>query len=125
MYLFLSTIYLNSKGELDPREIIHLYPDMLREEFQSQLHQVNKSRDLQELRQEDRNMFHHYLGFLGDFLKAIRGTEQAMKCSKEVDSALLRLYVDLSDSENLQLLVGFPNKCSLDHCIPILVQHNR
>ncbi|XP_029316686.1 LOW QUALITY PROTEIN: transforming growth factor-beta receptor-associated protein 1 [Cottoperca gobio] len=115
-------------GELDPREIIRLYPDMqscLSEDFQSQLDQVNKGRDLQVLCQEDRNTFHHYLAFLGDFLRAVKGTEQGLKCSTEVDCALLRLYVELGDTENLQQLVAFPNECRLDHCVPVLEQHNR
>ncbi|XP_059209655.1 transforming growth factor-beta receptor-associated protein 1 [Centropristis striata] len=115
-------------GELDPREIIRLYPDMqpcLSEDFQSQLDQVNKARDLRVLCQEDRNTFHHYLAFLGDFLTAVRGSEQSLQCSKEVDCALLRLYVELGDTENLQQLVAEPNECSLEHCAPVLEQHNR
>ncbi|XP_042356083.1 transforming growth factor-beta receptor-associated protein 1 [Plectropomus leopardus] len=115
-------------GELDPREIIRLYPDMqscLRESFQSQLDQVNKGRDLKVLSKEDKNTFHHYLAFLGDFLSAVRGTEQGLKCVQEVDCALLRLYVELGDTENLQQLVAFPNACRLDHCVPVLEQHNR
>ncbi|XP_035529185.1 transforming growth factor-beta receptor-associated protein 1 [Morone saxatilis] len=116
------------KGELDPREIIRLYPDMqfsLIEDFQSQLDQVNKGRDLQVLWQKDRNSFHHYLGFLGDFLIAVREMEQGLKCIKEVDCALLRLYVELGDTENLQQLVTFPNECRLQHCASVLEQHNR
>ncbi|XP_022056793.2 transforming growth factor-beta receptor-associated protein 1 isoform X2 [Acanthochromis polyacanthus] len=116
------------KGELDPREIIRLYPGMqlcLGEDFQSHLDQVNKGRDLQVLWQDDRNTFHHYLAFLGDFLRAVRGTEQGLKCSKEVDGALLRLYVELGDTENLLQLVDSPNECSLDQCVPVLEQHNR
>ncbi|XP_031166128.1 transforming growth factor-beta receptor-associated protein 1 isoform X2 [Sander lucioperca] len=115
-------------GELDPREIIHLYPDMqscLSEDFKSQLDQVNKGRDLQVLCQKYRNTFHHYLAFLGDFLRAVRGTEQGLKCTQEVDCALLRLYLELGDTENLQQLVASPNECRLDHCVPVLEQHNR
>ncbi|XP_032365134.1 transforming growth factor-beta receptor-associated protein 1 isoform X1 [Etheostoma spectabile] len=115
-------------GELDPREIIHLYPDMqscLSEDFKSQLDQVNKGRDLQVLCQENRNTFHQYLAFLGDFLRAVRGTEQGLKCTQEVDCALLRLYLELGDTENLQQLVASPNECRLDHCVPVLEQHNR
>ncbi|XP_008275130.1 transforming growth factor-beta receptor-associated protein 1 [Stegastes partitus] len=116
------------KGELDPREIIRLYPGTqlcLSEDFQSRLDQVNKGRDLQVLWQEDRNTFHHYLAFLGDFLRAVSETEQGLKCSKEVDGALLRLYVELGDTENLLQLVASPNECSLDQCVPVLEQHNR
>ncbi|XP_039993526.1 transforming growth factor-beta receptor-associated protein 1 [Xiphias gladius] len=116
------------KCELDPREIIRLYPDMqscLSEDFQSKVDQVNKGRDLQVLWQEDRDTFHHYLAFLGDFLSAVRGTEQDLKCTTEVDCALLRLYTELGDTENLQQLVTFPNECRLDHCVPVLERHNR
>uniref|UniRef100_UPI0037E75153 transforming growth factor-beta receptor-associated protein 1 n=1 Tax=Semicossyphus pulcher TaxID=241346 RepID=UPI0037E75153 len=116
------------KGELDPREIIRLYPDVqpvLGEDFQSQLDQANKARDLQALWQEDRNTFHHYLLFLGDFLRAVRGTERGLRSSKEVDSALLRLYVALGDNENLQQLLASSNECRLDHCVPFLERHNR
>uniref|UniRef100_A0A3P8T7D0 Si:ch211-266g18.9 n=1 Tax=Amphiprion percula TaxID=161767 RepID=A0A3P8T7D0_AMPPE len=115
------------KGELDPREIIRLYPGMqlcLGEDFQSHLDQVNKGRDLQVLWQDDRNTFHRYLAFLGDFLRAVRGTEQGLKCSKEVDGALLRLYVEPGDTENLLQLVDSP-ECSLNECVPVLEQHNR
>ncbi|XP_053191881.1 transforming growth factor-beta receptor-associated protein 1 [Scomber japonicus] len=116
------------KGELDPREIIRLYPNMqscVSGDFQSQLDQMNKSRDLQVLWQEDRSTFYHYLAFLGDFLRAVRDMEQGLKCSEEVDCALLRLYTEQTDSENLQQLVAFPNACSLDYCVPVLEQHNR
>lgn len=119
---------MSSKGELDPREIICLYPAIqscLSEDFQSQLDQVNKGRDLQVLWQEDRITFHHYLGFLGDFLRAVREMEQSLECIKEVDCALLRLYVELEDTENLQQLVDLPNECWLDYCVPVLEQHNR
>uniref|UniRef100_A0A3Q0SAW6 Si:ch211-266g18.9 n=1 Tax=Amphilophus citrinellus TaxID=61819 RepID=A0A3Q0SAW6_AMPCI len=114
------------KGELDPREIIRLYPDIcLSVDFQSHLDQINKGRDLQVLEKEDRNKFHRYLAFLGDFLRAVKGTEQGLKCSKEVDSTLLRLYIEMEDGEKLQQLVAFPNNCSLDLCVPLLEQSQR
>ncbi|XP_071758329.2 transforming growth factor-beta receptor-associated protein 1 [Centroberyx gerrardi] len=116
------------KGELDPREIISLYPDMepcVGEAFQSQLDQVSKGRDLQVLRQEDRTTFHHYLDFLGDFLREVRGMEQGLRCSEEVDCALLRLYAEQGDTDNLQQLVASPNACRLDYCVSVLEQHNR
>uniref|UniRef100_A0A3Q3H2I4 Si:ch211-266g18.9 n=1 Tax=Labrus bergylta TaxID=56723 RepID=A0A3Q3H2I4_9LABR len=116
------------KGGLDPREIIRLHPDIQCgqcEDFQSRLDQENKARDLQALWQEDRNALHHYLVFLGDFLRAVRGTERGLECSREVDCALLRLYAELGEDENLQQLVAFPNECRLDHCVPVLERHNR
>lgn len=119
---------LNSKGELDPREIIRLYPQIqpcLGDDFQSRPDQVSKAADLRLLWREDRNTFRHYLCFLGDFLRAVRETPQGLGCSKEVDCALLRLYVELGDTENLQQLVTSPNACELEHCVPVLEQHNR
>ncbi|XP_076021675.1 transforming growth factor-beta receptor-associated protein 1 isoform X2 [Genypterus blacodes] len=117
------------KGELDPREIISLYPDMescLGENFQSQLDRASRGRDLRALRQEDRNTFHRYLDFLGDFLRAFsRGKEQSVGCRKEVDCALLRLYAELGDVDKLQQLLAFPNGCRLDDSVPVLQQHNR
>ncbi|TNN37117.1 Four and a half LIM domains protein 2 [Liparis tanakae] len=119
---------LFTTGELDPRELICLYPGIqvcLSEDFQSQLEPRNRSRDLQALRLEDRHSFHLYLAFLGDFLRAVRGTERGLQCSEEVDCALLRLYVELQDTENLQQLVMCTNACRLDHCLPVLEQHSR
>ncbi|XP_068195723.1 transforming growth factor-beta receptor-associated protein 1 [Antennarius striatus] len=116
------------KCELDPREVISLYPDIrscLSEDFQSQQDQMNKTRALQEHWEEDRNTFHHYLGFLGDFLTEVRGTQPGLKCIKEVDCALVRLYVELEDTKNLQQLLAIPNMCDLDHCAPFLEENKR
>ncbi|XP_028995895.1 transforming growth factor-beta receptor-associated protein 1 [Betta splendens] len=116
------------KGELDPREIIHLFPGMrslLCGDFQPQYDGVNKGRALQVLWQDDSSALHRYLAFLGEFLRAVSSTERGLRCGKEVDSALLRLYTELGDAENLQQLAEMPNKCLLDHCVPVLEQHNR
>uniref|UniRef100_A0A673CRG6 Si:ch211-266g18.9 n=1 Tax=Sphaeramia orbicularis TaxID=375764 RepID=A0A673CRG6_9TELE len=116
------------KGELDPREIISLYPDVkscLSADFQSHLDQVNKHRDLEVLWQEDRNTFYHYQAFLGDFLRGVRETQQDLRCRKEVDCALLWLYAEQDDTGNLLQLVTFPNECCLDQCVPVLQQHKR
>lgn len=120
--------FLNSKGELDPREIISLYPDMepcLCEAFHSTPLQVSRARDLRLLRQEDSTTFHHYLCFLGDFLRVVRGMEQGLTCSTEVDCALLRIYTEQGDTEHLRQLVESPNACRLDYCVPFLEQHKR
>ncbi|KAM6912597.1 transforming growth factor-beta receptor-associated protein 1 [Xenentodon cancila] len=116
------------KGELDPREIIHACLHMwpcLSAGFQSQFDRVNNRRDLKVIWQEDRETFHRYLAFLGDFLREVRGTARGLACIKQVDGALLWLYVQLEDAESLQQLVDFPNECSLEHCVPVLEQHNR
>ncbi|KAM3870976.1 transforming growth factor-beta receptor-associated protein 1 [Diretmus argenteus] len=124
---FLEAKDLFIKGELDPREIISLYPDMescLSEAFQSQIVQAGKGGDLRVLR-EDGATYQRYLDFLGDFLREIREMEQGLRCSKEVDSALLRLYAVQGDAEALGQLVTYPNACRLDYCVPVLEQHNR
>lgn len=91
----------------------------------SQLLQKNKNNDLQARWEEDRNVFLGYLYFLEEFLRTIRDAQQGLMCIKEVDSALLRLYVELRDAENLHQFVASPNKCDLDICVPVLEQHKR
>ncbi|XP_041710314.1 transforming growth factor-beta receptor-associated protein 1 [Coregonus clupeaformis] len=115
------------KGELDPREIISLYPEMepLSETFQSQLVKVNNAKELLALRQEDRTTFQQYLDFLGDFLKVVRGTEQGVGCSEDIDNAQLRIYTEQGDREDLDELVSSPNSCSIDKCVPLLELHKR
>ncbi|XP_056152463.1 transforming growth factor-beta receptor-associated protein 1 [Lampris incognitus] len=116
------------KAELDPREIIGLYPDMescLGEAFHTQLVRVVKRKDLQLLRQADSAAFHRYLDFLGNFLRAVRGMEQGRKCAQEVDCTLLTLYAEQGHNEYLESLVASPNACRLDYCTPFLEQHHR
>ncbi|KAM8833354.1 transforming growth factor-beta receptor-associated protein 1 [Synchiropus picturatus] len=116
------------QGELDPREIIHLYPgvrSVLLQDFHSGYDQDDKRRHLQARWGADRGSRDAYLTFLGDFLSTARGTEAALHCSTEVDSALLRLYTEQGDSERLQGLASSPNSCSLDMCGPVLEEHNR
>ncbi|KAM4625849.1 transforming growth factor-beta receptor-associated protein 1 [Polymixia lowei] len=116
------------EGELDPVEIISLYPDMepcLDKAFHTQLVQVSQVRDLRVLKQEDSAAFSCYLGFLGDFLNAVRGKEPGLKRVKEVDCALLRVYTEQGDTECLGQLLASPNACRLDYCVPVLEHHNR
>lgn len=98
---------------------------LLREDFHPQFDQVNKRGGLQVLWQEDGDTFHGYLHFLRDFLRAVKGTQQGLGCIKEVDCALLRLYVELGDTEKLHRLVASPNECELRHCVPVLERHSR
>ncbi|XP_054653230.1 transforming growth factor-beta receptor-associated protein 1 [Dunckerocampus dactyliophorus] len=116
------------KGELDPREVIRLYPNMescLGEDFECVHGHQDKARCLHALWCGDTNMFHRYRAFLGDFLSAVRGTEHGLLCGKEVDCALLRLYVEQEDTERLERLMASPNACSLAHCVPLLEQNSR
>lgn len=92
-------------------------------DFHRQLHQ--KDINLRARWEEDRALFLSYLHFLEDFLRTVRGTQQGLVCIKEVDSALLRLYVELGDAETLQQFAACPNNCELDLCVPFLEQHKR
>lgn len=56
---------------------------------------------------------------------AVREIPQGFECRQEVDCALLRLYVELGDAENLRQLVESPNACALQHCVPVLEQNSR
>ncbi|XP_035609634.1 transforming growth factor-beta receptor-associated protein 1 [Oncorhynchus keta] len=115
------------KGELDPREIISLYPEMepLCETFHSQLVKVNNAKELLALRQEDRTTFQQYLDFLDDFLRVVRGTKQGVECSEDIDTAQLRMYTEQGDRVDLDALVSSPNSCSIDKCVPLLELHKR
>lgn len=117
----------DSKGELDPRELISLYPEMepLCETFHSQLVKVNNAKELLALRQEDRTTFQQYLDFLGDFLMVVRGTKQGVECSEDIDTAQLRMYTEQGDRVDLDALVSSPNSCSIDKCVPLLELHKR
>lgn len=90
-------------------------------DFHSQLHEKNKIKDLRSRWEEDRSVFLSYLYFLEEFLLTVRDTPSI----KDVDSALLRLYVELGDAGSLQQFVASPNKCELDLCVPVLEKHKR
>nr|XP_057947279.1 transforming growth factor-beta receptor-associated protein 1 isoform X2 [Doryrhamphus excisus] len=116
------------KGEMDPREVIRLYPNMescLCDDFECTYGDQDKIRCLHALWCDDTNMFHRYQAFLGDFLSAVRETAHGLLSRKEVDCALLRLYVEQGDTDSLEQLVVSPNACSLAHCVPLLEQKSR
>lgn len=117
------------KGELNPRELLSLYPELapagLGEDFHSQLDHKTKTRDLQRLWQTDAGSRHRYLAFLKDFLLAVKQTEPGLSCRTEVDCALLWLYVQMADNPGLLQLLAHPSACSLDQCAPVLTQHSR
>ncbi|XP_041912766.1 transforming growth factor-beta receptor-associated protein 1 isoform X1 [Alosa sapidissima] len=114
-------------GDLDPREIIRLYPEVsdVCGDFDSQLPSVSTSRDLRLMSTEDQASLHRFLHFLGDFLQAVRGTTQGLSCRSDVDSALLKVYLQLGESERLGQMVTSPNDCHLDLSASDLRQHKR
>uniref|UniRef100_A0A8C6TLA7 Si:ch211-266g18.9 n=1 Tax=Neogobius melanostomus TaxID=47308 RepID=A0A8C6TLA7_9GOBI len=104
--------FLSSEGDLDPRELLHLFPDLL------------PTLPLRELWRSDTDSELRYLGFFRDFLRAVRGGGSTA-AAEEVDSALLWLYVRTADSDGLLQLVAHPNACVLQTCESILTKDGR
>uniref|UniRef100_A0A3B4AF46 CNH domain-containing protein n=1 Tax=Periophthalmus magnuspinnatus TaxID=409849 RepID=A0A3B4AF46_9GOBI len=122
--LSVTTCYLHffffSKGELDPRELLHLFPDLhatLPEHFHPQIDHHTRAQDLRELWRTDPDTKHRYLRFLIDYLRAVRSRSAEPDLwsgcgAEEVDCALLWLYVQTADSDGLVQLVANPNACA-------------
>ncbi|XP_067311882.1 transforming growth factor-beta receptor-associated protein 1 [Pseudorasbora parva] len=115
------------KGELDPREIISLYPaiPVVSEDFTPQTTAVSNAKDLWTLRRDDWPTFQQYLSFLDDFLREVRPTGQGQMCPQDIDSALFKLYLEQGEYGKLDQLVSSQNDCNLQMCVPDLEQHKR
>uniref|UniRef100_A0A673NLJ0 Transforming growth factor-beta receptor-associated protein 1-like n=1 Tax=Sinocyclocheilus rhinocerous TaxID=307959 RepID=A0A673NLJ0_9TELE len=115
------------KGELDPREIISLYPAMpvMSEDFTPQTTAVSNAKDLWTLSRDDWPTFQQYLIFLDDFLREVRPTGQGQMCPQDIDSALFKLYLEQGEYGKLDQLVSTQNNCNLQTCVPDLEQHKR
>lgn len=94
-------------------------------DFDSQLVSISASRDLRALSTDDSASFQRYLQFLEDFLRTVRGTAQALACHSDVDSVLLKVYLQTANIEKLSQLVTSPNDCHLDLCASELRRHKR
>ncbi|KAJ8341939.1 hypothetical protein SKAU_G00342300 [Synaphobranchus kaupii] len=114
------------KGNLDPREIITLYPDLypVCEDFISQHAAVFNAKDLGALK-EDCATFERYRSFLFNFLREVRWTDQSRGCREDVDGALLKLYVEAGNAEDVVELLSSPNDCILSTCVPYLERYKR
>ncbi|XP_073784424.1 transforming growth factor-beta receptor-associated protein 1 isoform X3 [Danio rerio] len=115
------------KGDLDPREIISLYPAMpvLSEDFTPQTTAVSNAKDLWTLSRNDWPTFQQYLSFLDDFLREVKPTAQGQTCLQDIDSALFKLYLEQGENEKLDQLVSTQNNCNLQMCVADLEQHKR
>ncbi|XP_016125443.1 transforming growth factor-beta receptor-associated protein 1 [Sinocyclocheilus grahami] len=115
------------KGELDPREIISLYPAMpvMSEDFTPQTTAVSNAKDLWTLSRDDWPTFQQYLIFLDDFLREVRPTGLGQMCPQDIDSALFKLYLEQGEYGKLDQLVSTQNNCNLQMCVPDLEQHKR
>ncbi|KAI4882914.1 hypothetical protein NFI96_021489 [Prochilodus magdalenae] len=124
---FLEAEELFIKGGLDPREVISLYPGMtvITSDFKAQHPPVNNAKDLWRLSRDDWPTFQQYLSFLSHFLRETRTTDQGQMCPQDIDTALLKLYLEQGDADNLEQLVSSPNDCALHVCLPEMEHHKR
>ncbi|MCI4382975.1 hypothetical protein PGIGA_G00021030 [Pangasianodon gigas] len=124
---FLDAKELFIKGDLDPRELISLYPGMtlISEDFKSQPPTVSNTKDLRKLNNEAQPEFLKYLSFLCLYLREIRRTDLGQIFLQDIDTTLLKVYLRLGYYDNLNQLVSSRNDCVLDVCMPDLEQHKR
>lgn len=116
-----------SKGDLDPRELISLYPGMtvITKDFKSQPSAVSNAKDLGKLNNEAQSEFHKYLSFLCVYLREIRRTDRGQIYIQDIDTALLKAYIRLGYYDILDQLVSSHNDCVLEVCMPELEHHKR
>ncbi|KAF4083665.1 hypothetical protein AMELA_G00119340 [Ameiurus melas] len=115
------------KGDLDPRDLISLYPGMtvISEDFQSQLPSVSNAKDLRKLNNEAQAEFQKYLSFLCLYLSELRRTVRGQIFLQDIDTTLLKVYLRLGDDENLNQLVSSRNDCAMDVCMADLEHEKR
>lgn len=115
------------KGDLDPRDLISLYPGMtvISEDFKSQLPSVSNAKDLRKLNNEAQAEYQKYLSFLCLYLSELRRTVRGQIFLQDIDTNLLKVYLRLGDDENLNRLVSRRNDCVLDVCMRDLERHKR
>lgn len=119
--------FLFRKGDLDPRDLISLYPGMtvISEDFKSQLPSVSNAKDLRKLNNEAQAEYQKYLSFLCLYLSELRRTVRGQIFLQDIDTNLLKVYLRLGDDENLTRLVSHRNDCVLDVCMRDLERHKR
>ena len=94
-------------------------------DFKAQRPPVSNAKDLWRLSRDDRPMFQQYLSFLSHFLRETRMTDQGQMCPQDIDTALLKLYLEQGDQDHLEQLVSSPNDCALHVCLPEMEHHKR
>ncbi|TSV68157.1 Transforming growth factor-beta receptor-associated protein 1 [Bagarius yarrelli] len=124
---FLNAKELFSKGNLDPRELICLYPDMtlISEDLKFQRPTVSNAKDLRKLNNETPSKFLEFLSFLCLYLKDIRRADLGHLFPQDIDTALFKVYLGLGHYDKLDQLVSSCNNCILDVCVPDLEHHKR
>ncbi|KAK3563507.1 hypothetical protein QTP86_030377, partial [Hemibagrus guttatus] len=124
-FLYAKELFI--EGDLDPRELISLYPGMtlISEDFKSQPPIVSNAKDLRNLNNEAQPDFHKYLSFLCLYLKEIRNTDLGQLFPQDVDTTLFKVYLELGYYDNLDQFVTSRNDCVLDVCVPDLEHHKR
>ncbi|KAK1167685.1 hypothetical protein AOXY_G10434 [Acipenser oxyrinchus oxyrinchus] len=115
-----------SKGQLDVRELISLYPLLLpsTSTFTRSHPPLHEFADLNHLTQGDQEKITKCKRFLISYLKEIRSTEVANGYKEDVDTALLKLYAEADHESLLDLLVS-ENFCLLVDSAPWLEKHKK
>ncbi|XP_033865377.3 transforming growth factor-beta receptor-associated protein 1 homolog [Acipenser ruthenus] len=115
-----------SKGQLDARELISLYPLLLpsTSTFTRSHPPLHEFADLNHLTQGDQEKITKCKRFLINYLKEIRSTEVANGYKEDVDTALLKLYAEADHESLLDLLVS-ENFCLLVDSAPWLEKHKK
>lgn len=98
---------------------------LISEDFKSQPPTVSSAKDLRKLNNEAQPEFHKYLSFLCLYLREIRNTDLGQLFPQDVDSTLLKVYLELGYYDTLDQFVSSRNDCVLDVCVPDLEHHKR
>lgn len=115
-----------SKGQLDVRELISLYPLLMpsTSTFTRCHPPLHEFADLNHLAQGDQEKVQRCKRFLISYLGEVRSTEGANGCREDVDTALLKLYAE-QDHESLLDLLASDNACLLADSAPWLEKHQK
>uniref|UniRef100_A0AAV2JID4 Vacuolar sorting protein 39/Transforming growth factor beta receptor-associated domain-containing protein n=1 Tax=Knipowitschia caucasica TaxID=637954 RepID=A0AAV2JID4_KNICA len=130
---FEEATHLFTKGELDPRELLCLFPGLqstLPADFHPHTDLLLPQSRAQELRgrwSREPDTLQRHLGFVSSFLGAVRTRRSAEQeqGQEQVDCALLWLHVHTANTEALLQLLARPHACALQTCEPVLIQHHR
>ncbi|XP_008402619.1 transforming growth factor-beta receptor-associated protein 1 homolog [Poecilia reticulata] len=115
-----------SKGELDVRELISLYPLLLpaSSSFMRCHPPLHEFADLNHLAQGDQEKVLRCKKFLISYLGEVRSTDVANGCRDDVDTALLKLYAE-QDHDSLLDLLASENFCVLTDSVSWLEKYHK
>ncbi|KAK6191375.1 hypothetical protein SNE40_003084 [Patella caerulea] len=117
-------LFLN--GEVDVREIICLYPDLMPSgsNFTRSSPPLHEIPSISILVRNNDSVMETYKSFLRSFLEDVRNTKQSVGLKQEIDVALLKLYAENNSAELIPLLVS-DTSCELADCVEYLERYQR